>query len=119
MKSIEELIKEYIKNNNLSIKESAEKLGIAEADLENLDNKQLQLTDEQKQSIMEIIEPKPSTGKKVRNIIDLVFRFGACVMALVVLLLCINGTGDYKVLTVLLSIGLVCSSITGLPKSDK
>jgi hypothetical protein len=50
---------------------------------------------------------------------DLIFRFVAMVMALVTLLLCINENIDTKVLVVLISIGLVCNSMTILPKIDK
>ena len=118
MNSIEEEIKDYMKKNNLDNKTCAEKLGLEVEFLENIDNKPLNLTEDEKKKIQDIMSSK-STGKKVRRILDLIFRFGACIMALATLLLCINGTADYKVLTALLSIGLVCSSITGLPKIEK
>lgn len=65
------------------------------------------------------IVEKKEKGKKLTKIMDLVFRFVAMVMALVTLLLCINEDIDTKALIVLLSIGLVCSSMTILPKIEK
>ena len=63
---------------------------------------------------------KDGKNKKLAiKMLDLIFRFVAMVMALVTLLLCINENIDTKVLVVLLSIGLVCSSMTILPKIEK
>jgi hypothetical protein len=62
---------------------------------------------------------RDSKGRKIVKSMDLIFRFVAMVMALVTLLLCINENVDTKILAILLSIGLVCSSITMLPQIDK
>ena len=117
--TIEEEIKEYMLKNNLNASNCAEKLGLSVEQVESMETKSLELTEESVSKIREIISQKQSTGRKIVKTLDLIFRFGACIMALAALLLCINGTADYKILTVLLSIGLVCSSITGLPKIDK
>ena len=119
MKSIKEEIKEYMLKNNLSNEDCANILNIKVEDIENLDNEEFDFTEEEKTRIQAIIAPKISTGKKINKILDLIFRLGSCVMALVALLLCINGIADYKIVTALLSIGLVCSSLTMLPKIEK
>ena len=118
MKTFEKELKEYIEINKLTHEECAKNIGIDKKLLENIDSQPIDISNEEKQRILNIINPLP-TGKKINRILDLIFRFGACIMALVTLLLCINGDVDYKILIVLLSIGLVCSTITGLPKIDK
>ena len=78
------------------------------------------LTDKEEEYINKILEKANITsGKRVVRSMDLIFRFVAMVMALVTLLLCINENVDTKALIVLLSIGLVCSSMTILPKIEK
>ena len=66
-----------------------------------------------------IDQKKDSKNKRIIKFLDLIFRFVAMVMSLVTLMLCINENIDVKALVVLLSIGLVCSSMTLLPKIDK
>lgn len=119
MKELKVAIKEFIEKNNLSLSEASAKLGINEEKLKIIDTEEFVLDEDEIKRVSEIIEQKPSLGKKIAKILDLLFRMGACIMALVALLLCINGIGDYKVLIVLLSIGLVCSSIISLPKINK
>ena len=76
------------------------------------------MKDNNENNEINVVEKK-GKGKKLTKIMDLVFRFVAMVMALVTLLLCINENIDAKALIVLLSIGLVCSSMTILPKIEK
>ena len=99
-----------------------ENLGISDATLEKiLNNSQdLELTPEEIDRInIAIDQKKDSKNKRIIKFLDLIFRFVAMVMALVTLMLCINENIDVKALVVLLSIGLVCSSMTLLPKIDK
>ena len=120
MDSIIKEIKEYREENSLTIEECAKKLQLSTEQLENIENEQLELDDQEVQRIRKIIENKSkSTGRRIRKILDLLFRFGATIMALVVLLLCINGYAETNTLIALLSIGVVCSSLTILPKIEK
>ncbi len=122
MKEFKKKILEFQKNNNLSNEECSKMLGIS-LDLINKINNDEQISElsrEEKKRILTIIENKKSnSGKKIVKILDLLFRFVAMVMALVTLLLCINENVETKTLVVLLSIGLVCSSMTILPKIEK
>jgi len=112
-------IKEFKEVNKLTDAQCAKKLEITEDELNRLEQGE-QVTKEEENKILDIIErSKGSSGKKATKILDLIFRFVAMVMALVTLLLCINENVDTKVLVVLLSIGLVCSSMTILPKIEK
>ena len=118
MNKMTENILEYMSKNNLTIDECAAKLGLTEEQVKLLEEKQnLNLTKDDESRINKIIGK--STGKRIIRIMDLIFRFVAMVMALVTLLLCINENIDTKVLVVLISIGLVCNSMTILPKIDK
>ena len=118
MNKITENILEYMSKNNLTIDECAAKLGLTEEQVKLLEEKQnLNLTKDDESRINKIIGK--ITSKRVIRIMDLIFRFVAMVMALVTLLLCINENIDTKVLVVLISIGLVCNSMTILPKIDK
>ena len=118
MNKMTENILEYMSKNNVTIDECAAKLGLTEEQVKLLEEKQnLNLTKDDESRINKIIGK--STGKRVIRIMDLIFRFVAMVMALVTLLLCINENIDTKVLVVLISIGLVCNSMTILPKIDK
>lgn len=122
MKEFKKKILEFQKNNNLSNEECSKMLGVS-LDLINKINNDEQISElsrEEKKRILTIIENKKSnSGKKIVKILDLLFRFVAMVMALVTLLLCINENVETKTLVVLLSIGLVCSSMTILPKIEK
>ncbi len=122
MKEFKKKILEFQKNNNLSNEECSKMLGVS-LDLMNKINNDDQINElsrEEKKRILTIIENKKSnSGKKIVKILDLLFRFVAMVMALVTLLLCINENVETKTLVVLLSIGLVCSSMTILPKIEK
>ena len=121
MEELRNLIIEYINNNKLTDEECAEKLDLSIEDFQKI------LTDETyslpKKDIKKLTDKINgsyiSKGKRIVKSLDLIFRFVAMIMALVTLLLCINENVDTKVLVVLLSIGLVCSSMTILPKIEK
>ena len=122
MNKLSEKIKTYMAKNNFSSLKCAKNLGISDATLEKiLNNSQdLELTSEEIDRInIAIDQKKDSKNKRIIKFLDLIFRFVAIVMALVTLMLCINENIDVKALVVLLSIGLVCSSMTLLPKIDK
>lgn len=120
MESLSQQVINYKNKNNLDNNQCAERLNITVDKLLEIENGTAELSKEEIDRITSII------GKKgyfktctFRKILDLLFRFGAAIMALVVLLLCINGIAETETLIVLLSIGVVCSSITNLPKIDK
>ena len=121
MADISKKILEYKEKNKLSSEDCAKNLGLNVEDIEKLENeKKLSLSSSEQKRIIDIIDNKQvSKSKKIIRVLDLIFRFVAMVMALVTLILCINENVDTKVLVVLLSIGLVCSSMTILPKIEK
>lgn len=114
-------ILEYKTKNNLTDEACAEYLGISLDELQKIINgEDVELNKKEESRIAKIIEKtKLSTGKRIVKIMDLIFRFVAMVMSLVTLLLSINENVDTKVLVILLSIGLVCSTMTILPKIEK
>jgi len=117
MKFIEKL-KKYRENDKLSLSDLAEKLEMEVSELEDIENGNKILNDEEQNKILEKLDIKFTT-KKILKMMDLIFRLSSMIMALVTLLLCIKGGIDTEVLVSLLSIGLVCSSLTMLPKIEK
>ena len=113
----------YKSDNNLTDEQCAKNLKISLTILKKIENsaENLEISSEEMERLLGIIEPKStkSKGKKLIKVLDLVFRFVAMVMALTTLLLCINENVSTKTLVVLLSIGLVCSTMTILPKIEK
>lgn len=104
--------------NKLTNEECAKRLGMTIEDFENLKEAEKKLSEEEKNRILEVIKSRQK-NKRYRIFLDLFFRFVAMVMSLTVLLLSINEKIDTRTLIVLLSIGLVCSSLTILPKIEK
>ena len=121
MEKLYKEILEYKKNNNLTSEQCASKLDLTIEQLEKIDNnEEIELDEKEISRIQKIIDKsKISVGKRIIGFMDLIFRFVPMVMSLVVLLLCINENVDTKNLIVLLSIGLVCSAMTMLPKIEK
>lgn len=111
-------VKTFKEENNLTDDDCARKLGVDIKIIKNLTTEAKTLEKAEKERIIALIDGKQK-NKKISKILDLVFRFVAMVMALTVLLLCINENVDTRSLIVLLAIGLVCSSMTILPKIDK
>jgi len=120
MEHLIEEIKNYKEINSLNDIDCAKKLDISVENLKLIISNEIQLEDSEIDRILNIIkEKKKFTGRKVIRILDLLFRCGAAVMALVVLLLCINGYNETHTLIALLSISVVSSSMTLLPKIEK
>ena len=119
MNKFEETIKQYREKNSLSISECAERLDISEDLLNDIENSKSNLSEMEQKQILEKINQKNKTSKRIIGLLDFIFRFGSTVMALVVLLLCINGYNEANTLIALLSVGVVCSSLTMLPKIEK
>lgn len=118
---MEELQKEFIayrEKNNLTIEDCAKKLNLTEKTAKAIEDGTAHLNSDEITRLLELIKPKRG-GKRLVKILDLIFRFSATVMGLVVLLLCINGYSNTTTLIALLSIGLACSAFTMLPKIDK
>lgn len=112
---------EYKTKLNLTTEQCAEKLQLDIEKIKKIENNEdVEITKEEETIInKELEKSKITNSRRVVRGMDLVFRFVAMVMALVTLLLCINENVDTKVLIVLLSVGLVCSSMTILPKIEK
>lgn len=121
MEKLYQDIIEYKTKNNLTDDVCADNLGISLEDLQSIiKGEDVELSKKDETRIARFIEKtKLSTGKRIVKVMDLIFRFVAMVMSLVTLLLSINENVDTKVLVILLSIGLVCSTMTILPKIEK
>ena len=120
MEDLKKEIIDYRTKNSYSIDECAKKLKIDVDTLTAIENGTAKLSNEEKTRLKELVsQPKPKSGKRIVKILDLIFRFGATIMGLVVLLLCINGYSETQTLIALLSVGVVCSAFIMLPKIDK
>ena len=97
--------------------ECAKILDIEEDYLSDILNEKIELEDNEIKLIRDKIKQKQA--KKFGKYLDLIFRLCAVTMALVVLLLTVNGIGDKNVLIIFLSIAVACLSITNLPKNEK
>jgi hypothetical protein len=117
--SINDKIKIYLDKNNKDIKDLSKETKLDEDKLKNIINGEYIPSSDELKIIDKVVSEKMSSGKKAVKIVELILRFGACIMALVTLLLCINGNVKTETLIALLSIGLVCSSIISLPKIEK
>lgn len=104
---------------SLSVEDCAKYLSIDVDTLLAIENGTINLSEEEIEKINEIIKPKNRNSRRIIKILDLIFRFSAMVMGLVVLLLCINGYTETQTLIAMLSIGVVCSALTMLPKIEK
>ena len=119
MDELRKELSEYLNKNSCTIEDCANKLNIELTKLQQIQSNDGVLTSDEITRIMSKLKPSMRNGKKAVRILDLLFRFGATIMGLVVLLLCINGYSETQTLIALLSIGLVCSSFTILPKIEK
>lgn len=118
MEELRKELIEYREKNGLDEKKCAELLRISEEELRAIEAGSASLSGDEETRIREKIRPR-AKGKRGVRILDLIFRFGATIMALTVLLLCINGYTETQTLIALLSIGVICSAVTMLPKIDK
>lgn len=116
MKDFIKTILEYKEKNKLSSEECAEKLGITLKQMKEIEEGKTSI-EEKKQE--EILSKLGSPWKGVTKVLDLFFKFGSTIMALVALLLSINDNIKPNTLIILLSIGLLFSAIQHLPKIDK
>ena len=119
MENIKIAIQNYKNKKSISDEECAKELGLDIKILQDIENDNVELSQQEIERLHGIIEGKKKISRRIIKILDLFFRFGTTIMALVVLLLCINGYEAPNTLIALLSIGLVCSSMTTLPKIEK
>ncbi len=109
-------ILEYKNENKFSTKDCASRLGITVEEMKEIENGETSLSEKTQMEILEGMEKK---RRRPNRILELMFKFGATIMALVTLLLGINGSVSPNTLIVLLSIGVLCLSVQHLPKIDK
>lgn len=120
MKQLVEAIKAFKTKNSYNDSLCASKLGLTEEVLKGVLDGSIKLGTDECDRINEIIEGKSKfNSKKFIKLLDLIFRLVAMVMAVTVLMLCINGVAETETLIVLLSVGVVCSSLTILPRIEK
>lgn len=116
MKDFIKEILEYKEKNKLSSEECAEKLGITLEQMKEIEEGKTSLDEKTQEEILGKID---FNWKSVTKVLDLLFKFGGVIMALVTLLLSINDNIKSNTLIILLSLGLLFSAIQHLPKIDK
>ena len=119
---MEDLIKDIDKlksKDNMSNSDIAELLKLDVKVIEAILDGSSNLSIEELADIHVSLKQKTKKDKKLNKILDLIFRFATTVMALVVVLLSINGYSNTSVMVALLAVGLACISITSLPKIEK
>ncbi|MBE5758153.1 MAG: helix-turn-helix transcriptional regulator [Clostridiales bacterium] len=120
MEKISDKIKDFLESNKLTIEKFSEGVQLDVAVIQKIINDTYKPSEEELSKINNFISSyKSSFSRRSIKALELVFKFGACLMAIVTLLLCIMGNVKPETLIALLSIGLVCSTITSLPKIDK
>lgn len=120
MNKFGDALKEHRKNNNISDEQAIEILEIDKQTLDDIENGNKKLSKSEIKVISEKIGMKyMSTGKRIIKSLDLIFRLGAFIMAIVTLLLCISQNINDKTLIVLLAVSMLCNSMIVLPKIDK
>lgn len=121
MNKFGESLKEYRKNNNISDEQALKLLELDDKKyLEDIESEKVKLSKTEIKNISDKIGMKyMSTGKRIIKSLDLIFRLGAFIMAIVTLLLCISQNINDKTLIVLLAISMLCNSMILLPKIDK
>ena len=120
MKSLKKKIIKFRDSNKYNNEKCSNLFDIELTKLNKFLADEIEFEQEECDRINEIIDKSTlSVGKRIVKYLDLIFRLVAMVMALVTLLLLINENVETRTLIVLLSIGLVCSSMTILPKIEK
>lgn len=109
-------ILEYKNKNKFSSEDCAKKLNISLDEMKEIEGGKTSLSEKFQREILDIIDKRV---KRPNRVLELIFKFGATIMALVTLLLGINGSVSPNTLIVMLSIGVLCLSIQNLPKIDK
>lgn len=109
-------ILEYKEENKYSSEACAKKIGISIDEMKEIEGGKSSIDPQIQVEIMEMMDRRK---RRPTRILELIFKFGATIMALTVLLLAIDGKTKPTTMFVLLSIGLLCLSIQNLPKIDK
>lgn len=109
-------ILEYKEENKYSSEACAKKIGITLDEMKEIESGKTSIDLKAQEEIMELMDRRK---RRPTRILELLFKFGATIMALLVLLLAIDGKAKTNTMFVLLSIGLLCLSIQNLPKIDK
>ena len=119
MKELKKDIEKIISKENSSSADIALLLGVEEKLIEGILDESAVLSDDEIVKLSSMLKQKTKGSRKLNKILDLIFRFATTVMALVVVLLSINGYSNTNVMVTLLAVGLACISITSLPKIEK
>lgn len=113
-------LKNFRSENNISDEKAIELLEIDKETLMSIENNEVNLSKQEIKVITDKLGMKyMSTGKRISKSLDLIFRLGSFVMAIVTLLLCISQNIQDKTLIVLLAISMMCNAMIVLPKIDK
>lgn len=121
MEELNKYLTLYKDRTNATNQECANLLDLSLDQIVNIENnKQNVLDDNEYKRVLAILQSKTkSTGKRIVKVLELIFRFVAMIMPLVALLLCINGYDNNRILIILLSIGVISSSVIMLPRNEK
>lgn len=109
-------ILEYKEENKYSSEACAKKIGISIEEMKEIEGGKTSIDPKVQEEIMELLDRRK---RRPTRVLELLFKFGATIMALLVLLLAIDGSAKSNTMFVLLSLGLLCLSIQNLPKIDK
>ena len=120
MKNFGEFLKNYRETNKFKIDDYAKTLEMSTDEYAKIENGEVQVSKyEEKDICVKLGIKKSFNGKRLIKILDLIFRLGSTVMAIATLLLCINGIGTQETLIAMLSVGLILTTFTLLPKVEK
>lgn len=120
MDNLSENIKDYLEKNNITLDDFAKDVKVDKENLEKLMLDKYKPSEDEIENIKKrLTNEKMSKSKIIVKAIELTLKFGACIMALVTLLLCIMGSVATETLVALLSVGVVCATIPSLPKIEK
>lgn len=113
-------LKNFRTENNISEENACEVLSIDVDTLKKIESGEIELKSSEIKSFSDKLGMRyMTTGKRVIKSLDLIFRLGSFIMAIVTLLLCISQNISEKTLIVLLAISMMCNSMILLPKIDK
>lgn len=120
MEELSKSLFNYKSKTKANNEDCAKLLGLTIEQINDIEKCSLILDEQEQNRLISILQSKTkSHGKKIIKILELIFKFIAMIMPLVVLLLCINGYDNNKILIIILAIGAITTSILSLPRNEK
>jgi len=122
MKELKKSIIAFQEQNKLTKDDVSKKLNISIEVLEKILNAEVDLDEKEVERILNIINTSnasSSFGRKAVRSLDLIFRFTATILSLVVVILSIYGYNNTKTLIALLAVSVGALAIIKLPRIEK